>query len=136
MQYQAKFELGQFAVGISNVSVRRIVRCVTCAQTGKVAIGGEEFECPKCRGRSKFPQDAGRKWMLLGEDNEGHVARVTIEHYDGTRSCDTEPLRVTYILQHSMGGRIWDEGLLFIDRPSAQAECDRRNAGKNFEDEE
>lgn len=132
--YQSKFDLGQTAVGIIDVEVRRIVKCEICRNTGKVTIRAEEFECPQCRGKASHPQYAGRRWMRSSMGT-GVVASIQIEHRDSTRWADYKELTIRYMLNNSMGGQLWDEANLFPTREEADTECDRRNAGKNFADE-
>lgn len=132
--YTAKYELGQLLAGITSYQVDRLVRCATCKSTGFVKIGEEEFLCPKCNGRAKHPQYAGLKWLV--DVREAPVASIEIRHRDGSRMIQDPELEVRYMLESSLGGRLWREQELYPSREEAQAECDRRNRVVNFQDEE
>ena len=129
--YESKFSIGDTVWAVRSQWSHRIVKCLTCANTGKVKIGAEEFICPKCNGRAAHPQFAGHKYYV---DESGIVGQVRIEHTDHEkfythRSEEPNPKFEYMIDATGVGsGTIWKEADLFATREEAQRFCDAQNA--------
>lgn len=131
MNFTTKFSLGDKVTAIYNAEANHRVKCVTCNNTGKVTIGPDEFQCPKCGGQSTHLVYAGQRWFVQYVD--ATVGRVGFEVYEETfaqeYSQDPNP-RIQYMLEETgiRSGTLWPEGDLFSTRTMAQLECDERNS--------
>lgn len=50
MQIETTYGLGDTVYTL--VKRNKVVACAVCTSTGKVTLGGEQFDCPKCQGRT------------------------------------------------------------------------------------
>jgi predicted RNA-binding Zn-ribbon protein involved in translation (DUF1610 family) len=49
MQIETTYGLGDTVYTL--VKRNKVTSCTACGSTGKVTLGGEQFDCPKCQGR-------------------------------------------------------------------------------------
>jgi hypothetical protein len=132
MDFKTKFSLGDRVCTIKSCPANHIVKCVTCNHTGKVLIGGEEFVCPKCEGKSSHPVYDGHKYFI-GDENVlvGKVSvSATQERYLSRLERGKGDRVETEYMLNTTGvgsGTVWREHELFNSRQEAQAECDKRN---------
>jgi hypothetical protein len=135
MDFQSKFNLDQLVWTIVRGHVWQDIPCPTCKETGRIDIGGEEFVCPKCQGRTKDKRTQ-YKWHV---DNYGTVGKITAEAYGADymgRYPHESPLEFSYMLSSTGigSGTCWQESRLFSSEELARAECNRRNDAGEFDD--
>lgn len=134
MKHETKFDLGQEVFCITDGYVSRLVLCRVCDADGKVEIGGEQFVCPKCAGKSRHPVRVS-KWMVA---NSGVVGKVqSVAYAPGEDARDRWDAGNTYMLDSTGigSGQTWKEDHLFASRHEAQQRCDELNANRTYEDE-
>jgi hypothetical protein len=141
MKFETKYELGQTVCLLQKAEHYRIVNCITCAQSGKVSIGAEEFVCPACQGRSARRLFAGWKWyidydnavigkiqieLVIGEEwrRSSHGRRPECAYSTGTEYTVSYMVDVTGI----GSGTVWREENIFTSKAEAAEECLRRNS--------
>lgn len=136
---ETKFKLGDKVSAIRRGSLTRTEhsQCPVCcepgATPGKVTMGGEVFDCPKCRGR-KTVETQGWGWYV--EHASTVVVRVSVDVWL-PEDADDPGREIRYMLRASSSGRsgslMQENELVDGDRAAAQAECDRRNAGGEYD---
>lgn len=136
MQIDTKYSIGQTVHAITSDFCTRKIKCPACHGSGMVPIDGESFCCPKCKGHGLFDRHAGHKWVPTETGVVGNV-QVTVTAARFLDTWDKPSPHITYMLDTTGvgSGRLWEESDTFPSREDAQAECDRRNADKNFTDE-
>jgi hypothetical protein len=125
--FETKYDMGQTVHVIQFGYVEKIAEaCPTCLGTGQIAVQGEAFVCPRCRGKKHLTVEKGA-WYVSQTSAIGQVE---------VRTCDRdednpEGLERRYML-HATGvrsGSVYQEHELWGgSREDAQAEADRRNA--------
>lgn len=126
MQFTSKYEPDGLVWGISWEDARRIVKCLTCNHTGKVAIGAEEFVCPKCNGDAEHPKWEGRKWFVY---HSGRIGKINVEFQTSGHEIDCSP-KVTYMIDATGigSGTVWNEKDLFPTHEAAESACNQKNS--------
>jgi hypothetical protein len=132
MQYTTRFSIGDEVWVIWKRRCERKVLCTTCSNTGKVMVSGEEFQCPKCHGACLTLQYAGEKWVIetFGVVGQITIVNTTVDYVD-------DKLTIQYMIDTTGvgSGTCWLEKNTYESRAAAQAECDKRNASTNWEDD-
>lgn len=130
MKIETKYNIGDKVVAITRTGVKLPPeQCAACEGSGRVALRGESYNCPRCNGKRET-QRTGHGWVIV---NAGTVADIRIEHgpprfdYDDNRVLRTH---VQYFLNQPGSGTMYDEDNLYPTRDEALAECDRRNGGR------
>lgn len=123
MQIETKFNLGDHVHHIRRCEVYQDIPCATCLESGKVTIAGDEFVCPRCKGR-KLDKRTQMKWMVY---DSGTIGKIEIQRYTSDAPEYLED-RETYMFTATGCGTVYNVEELFGDREAAEAECVRRNA--------
>ena len=122
MIIKTKYKLGDITYKIFDYAEKSFVNCSACNGTGKVALEGTKYKCPKCYGFIGEWVFSESKWRIVGAHTIGQVrAEIT-----------REDLKITYMCEETGigSGTVHYEDSLFPDRNSAQKECDKRNERK------
>ena len=138
MNIHTKHGVGDYVYGLTRANVDMpAVRCGACEGEKVVDVRGEQFPCPKCQGTGAIVKQASG-W-IVGESGTIGQIRVLYARADAnTYTCDAwedeptegEPYQLVEYMISSTGigsGTCWREHNLFVTRPLAQAEADRRN---------
>ena len=123
MQIETKFNLNDHVFHIRRCEVYQDIPCATCGESGKVTIGGDEFVCPRCKGRTKDKRTQ-LKWMVY---DSGTIGKIEVQRYTSDAPEYLED-RETYMFTATGSGTVYDGDCLFGDSEQAEAECARRNA--------
>lgn len=123
MEFRTKFDNGQRVWVVLKTEHYQIIRCVTCSSTGKVSIGGDEFICPGCNGRSSRRNYAGSKYYI---SDTGTIGKVSVE--DQMLGYDPK-FRITYMIDTTGvgSGTVYEQSQIFASEEEAKSYCDRMN---------
>lgn len=138
MNVTTKYSIGDCVCGIRSSHMQKRVLCLVCNHTGEVTISGEKLICPKCNGAARNLKYVGHKWHF---DVQGVVGLVRAEarnqySYETNEQHEYDTQNQYMLDVTGIGsGSIWRESELWPSREEAEAECERRNAGIDWEDE-
>lgn len=129
MEIKTKFNFGDRVYPIYLGDQPYTEKCSVCEGTGKVTLGGKQFDCPEsgCWGAGIIYRSKNTGWFTSKELSESFVVqKIGVELHNPNNKKHSHNRSWTYVMAANSGNML-DENNCFISKEEAEKECIKRN---------